>query len=267
MSYMSEHLILQQDDPDFPLDPEGLIHALWKELFDLEIMTFMIWPFEYRCPAMMFPVHLKNSDYEFATPDETELYEELMYPSGSKSAIGIPSWVDRFRYKDGNSIRESLEYEINESAELNEAFTWPWILWSIFEAEERNEIAMPLGAEVIDVLEQDEIQIELSNEQHGSISLHLMAFPVAEPGPAFEGFVYSGNEAAEALPVIQSLLDLEPAGSTPDDNAYSHALMLFAVHPDSTPASLELIAESTSAAREFLQFNPSVTPDILAKIK
>ena len=262
MSYMSDQLVLRQDNSEFPLDPQLLIHAMWKEMFDLKLMEFMIWPFEYRCDAMMFPTSIKACDYDFLTPEETDLYDH----PGAELTIGMPAWVKCLRYTDGNQVFESLNDEIVDTP-LESAFTWPWILWSIFEAEERNEIVLPLGKEAIDVLEQDEIQKELSDEEHGLISQHLMAFPVAEPGPAFKGFVYSGNEAAEAPLVIQSLLDLEPSGSTPDDNAYSHALMLFAVHPDSTPASLELIARSTSAAREFLKFNPSATPEILAKIK
>lgn len=262
MSFMSDHLIVQQDDPDFPLNPELLIHAMWKELFDLDLMKFMIWPFEYRCPAMMFPTSIKDCDYEFETPEMTDLYDSAT----SGLTIGVPAWVERFRYEDGNQVFEAFDDEIVDTT-LERAFTWPWILWSIYEAGERNEIVLPLGKEAIDVLEQDEIQKELSDEEHGLISQHLMAFPVAKPGSAFEGFAYSGMEAEEALPVIQSLLALEARGSIPEDNAYCHALMLFAVHPESTPASLELIARSSSAAREFLKFNPSATPELLAKIQ
>ena len=262
MSFMSEHLILQQDDPDFPLDPQLLIHAMWKELFDLKLMEFMIWPFEYRCDAMMFPTSIKDCDYDFLTPEETDLYDH----PGAELTIGMPAWVKCLRYADGNQVFESLNDEIVDTP-LESAFTWPWILWSLNEAQERNEVILKIGKDAIEVLGEPELQGELADESHGLISQHLMAFPVAEPGPAFEGFVYSGNEASGAPLVIQSLLDLEPVGSTPDDNAYSHALMLLAVHPESTPASLELIARSTSAAREFLKFNPSVTPEILAKIK
>ena len=259
MSYISEHLILQQEDPDFPLDPVLLIHAMWKELFDLKIMSFDIWPFEYRCPVMMFPHSI--GDYEFVNPDSTDLYD-----NASKGlTIGVPEWVERFKYTEADVI-ESLDNSL-EDVLLEEAFTWPWVIWSLYEAGWKREVNFAPGKDAIDILDDQEYQEELSQTGNNGITQHLFANPVAQPGPVFQGFVYSGDEAAEAPLVIQSLIDLEPAGSTPNDNAYSHALMLFAVHPESTRASLELIAESTSAAREFLKFNPSVTPDILAKIK
>lgn len=259
MSYMSEHLILQQDDPDFPLDPELLIHAMWKELFDLKIMSFDIWPFEYRCPVMMFPYSI--GDYEFMNPDSTDLYDHVT----KGLTIGVPAWVERLKYTEAD-VFEALDNSLDDVL-LEEAFTWPWVLWSLYEADWKGEISFAPGKDAIDILEDQEYQDELSQTSNNGITQHIFAKPIAQTGPAFEGFVYAGNEAAEAPLVIQSLLDLEPAGSTPDNNAYSHALMLFAVHPESTRASLELIAESKSAAREFLKFNPSVTPDILAKIK
>jgi hypothetical protein len=260
---MSDNLIVQQDDPKFPLDPGLLIHAMWKELFDLEIMDFMIWPFEYRCPAMMFPTSIKDCDHEFETPELTDLYDS----AASGLTIGLPAWVERFRYEDGNSVREGLEYEISEYTTLEEAFNWSGVLWAVYEGIERNEISLTLGSDPIDLLELDEFQRALADESHGGVTMHLFAKPIAQPGPAFEAFTYSGMEAQEALRVIASFLALEVPGSTPDNNAYCHALMLFAVHPHSTPASLELITQSTSASREFLKFNPSATPELLAKIQ
>jgi hypothetical protein len=276
---MSEHLILQQDNPDFPLDPQLLIHAMWKELFDLKIMDFVIWPFEYfEGGNVMFPIAIKNCNYEFVTPQETELYD--MHDSMPELTIGFPDWVERLQYADGPQIIQYLNGppnnpfdEVLEQTYISESYTWPWILWSFHEAEQRNEIVLGIGKVVVDVLEESELQNALAKEEHGILSQHLTALPVAKPGPAFEGFVYSGNESAEAPSIIQSFLDLEleleldDSTSTPDNNVYSHALMLFAVHPASTLASLELIAESTSVAREFLQFNPSITPDVLAKIQ
>jgi hypothetical protein len=259
---MSEHLILQQDNPDFPLDPQLLIHAMWKELFDLEIMDFMIWPFEYGLVPMMHPTSIRDCDHQFDPPQTTTVFYD---PETSGLILGVPDWVKRFRYDEFN-LEEALEVMIGDQ-QLAEAFTWPWVLWSIYAAERKGEIVLNAGSNVIDLLEEDEFQNALANEGHGFISQELVAQPVSEPGPAFEGFTYSGKEAEEALPVIQSFLALEAPGSTPDDNAYCHALMLFAVHPHSTPASLELIAQSGSAAREFLKFNPSVTPELFAKVQ
>ena len=267
MSFMSEHLILQQDDPDFPLDPQLLIHAMWKELFDLELMDFSILRFDSELDEIMVPISLKGCDYQNLAPDFTELFDFIYNPPTESGlpTIEVPAWVKRFRYRDGPQI--NWFEDVLKETSLSETFTWPWILWSFHEAEQRNEIVLGIGKVVVDVLEESELQNALAKEEHGILSQHLTALPVAKPGPAFEGFVYSGNESAEAPSTIQSFLDLELDDSTPDDNAYSHALMLFAVHPASTRASLELIAESTSAAREFLQFNPSVTQDVLAKIQ
>jgi len=259
MSFMSDHLIVQQDDPEFPLDPELLIHAMWKELFDLEILNFDIWPFEYRCPVMMFPYSI--GDYEFVNPDSTDLYDHVT----QGLTIGVPAWVERFKYTEAD-VMEALDNSL-EDVLLEEAFTWPWVLWSLYEAGWKGEINFAPGTDAIDILDDQDYQDELSQTSNNGITQHIFAKPIAQPGPAFEGFTYSGKEAEEALPVIQSLLSLEAPGSIPEDNAYCHALMLFAVHPQSTPASLELIAQSSSAAREFLKFNPSATPEILAKIK
>ena len=270
MSFMSEHLILQKDDSEFPLDPQLLIHAMWKELFDLKIMDFMIWPFGYRSDRLMFPISIKDCGYEFETPEGTDLYE--MHDTMPELTIGFPKWVERLKYADGPEFtprsdgRNEFDYEL-ETTPLSDAFSWPWILWSLYKGLTENEIILGLGKNEIDVLEESELQDALADEMHWGLSQHLTALPIAKPGPAFEGFDYSGNEAAEAPLIIQSFLDLELDDSTPDDNVYCHALMLLALHPASTPASLELIASSTSAAREFLKFNPSATPDILAKIK
>ena len=276
MSFMSEHLILQQDDPDFPLDPQLLIHAMWKELFDLELMDFSILPFDSELDEIMAPISLKDCDYQNLAPDFMPL-DDFIYNPPTKSGlptIKVPAWVKRYRYKDGPQIIQYLNGPPNNPFDeelkrtyISDSFTWPWILWSFHEAEQRNEIVLGNGKVVVDVLEESELHNALAHEGHGILSQYLTASPVAEPGSAFEGFYYSGKEAEDAFPVIESLLELEEPESTPYDNAYSHALMLFAVHPESTPASLELIAESTSVAREFLKFNPSITPDVLAKIQ
>ena len=272
---MSEHLILQQDDPEFPLDPQLLIHAMWKELFDLELIDFSILRFDSELDEIMFPISLKDCDYQNLAPDFTELFDFIYNPpTGSGlQIIEVPAWVKRYRYKDGPQIIQYLDGptnnpfdEVLKQTHISESYTWPWILWAFHEAEQRNEIVLGIGKVVVDVLEESDLHNALAHEQHGILSQHLTASPVAEPGPAFEGFYYSGKEAEDALPVIESLLELEEPESTPYDNVYCHALMLFAVHPDSTPTSLELIASSNSAARDFLRFNPSVTPEILAKI-
>ena len=163
MSFMSEHLILQQDDPEFPLDPQLLIHAMWKELFDLELIDFSILRFDSELDEIMFPISLKDCDYQNLAPDFTELFDFIYNPpTGSGlQIIEVPAWVKRYRYKDGPQIIQYLDGptnnpfdEVLKQTHISESYTWPWILWAFHEAEKRNEIVLGIGKVVVDVLEE-----------------------------------------------------------------------------------------------------------------